>query len=330
MSSSPRSPASTSSGFGFGDTQAIKFAGASTDGSHVYFTVPGNHLLDSNPAPPLGANTNLYEYSGGQLKLVGVLPGGGVAPGRGLARRRAAPAARAVSTDGERVYWQSNGRLYLRDGGQSTLVSERESDASAQSADFEFASAVRLLRLPHLQRETDPRREPLGHRPLPLRRRRRGARGPHPDRLLRRRLAGAWRGRERDLRLLHRRRDLAPGAIVGEDNLYAWHEGEGVRLIGRLDARAGWHRRGAGERRRALPRPSLRRGDRRTPPATRAGRRTPRPDAPSPRPTSTTTRRTPWPAPPARPPTGRCTARPASTGPSWAPGSSTSSPPTRA
>ena len=216
----------------------ISFAGASADGSHIYFTVSGSYLLDSTPLPPPAANTNLYEYSGGQLKLVGVLPGGGLAPGSnvnspiGISK----PAARPVSTNGERVYWQGNGPLYLRDGAQSTLVSERESDSSAQNADFQFASAVGSFAFLTSSARLTPDASPSG---TDLYRYDAAAEEledltPTGSSAAVSRVLGA--GENGDYAYFIAGGNLAPGAIVGEDNLYAWHEGEGVRLIGRLGA----------------------------------------------------------------------------------------------
>jgi hypothetical protein len=97
--------------------------GASADGSHV--------VLSS--APPLVAGAprdELYEWSGGRLQLLSVLPPDGAgeelpAPsGEGLGEQPLlgsrfvlgnGTARRAISSDGARVVWEYRGALYLRD-----------------------------------------------------------------------------------------------------------------------------------------------------------------------------------------------------------------------
>jgi hypothetical protein len=217
--------------------RTIRFAGASVDGSHFYFTVPGGFRLDSTPAPWFAVDQNLYEFSGGELKLVGALPGEkfGVQEGSDVGRPpspAAAPAGRAVSADGRRVYWQSAGDLYLSEGGASKLV--------AEGADFEWASADgRLAFLSSAAGLTE------------------GA-SPEGTDLYRydaqsealTDLTATSEGEAGVGRVLGASEDgtyayfiangaLAPGASEGEENLYAWHEGEGTVLIGRLGAQGG-------------------------------------------------------------------------------------------
>jgi hypothetical protein len=74
---------------------------------------------------------NLYEWSGGALSLLNLLPGETTgAPGA----RIAAPSG-AVSADGSRVYFIESGKLYLRDGSTTRLVSE------APGVSFQAAAA---------------------------------------------------------------------------------------------------------------------------------------------------------------------------------------------
>jgi hypothetical protein len=96
------------------------------------------------------ASQNLYEWSGGSLTLLNVLPGGGGGgtPGAALA----APEG-AISTSGSRVYWaDDDGDLYLNEGGQTESVDE------SGEAEFQFASTsgdvAFFLRAGHLFRYT--------------------------------------------------------------------------------------------------------------------------------------------------------------------------------
>jgi hypothetical protein len=68
------------------------------------------------------AETNLYEWSGGSLRLVNLLAGQTTGtPGAALAAQSG-----AVSTDGSRVYWTVNDNLYLREGTLTKQVDEAQ------------------------------------------------------------------------------------------------------------------------------------------------------------------------------------------------------------
>jgi hypothetical protein len=78
----------------------------------------------------------LYEANHGSLELVNVLPGGAVCQtnasagsesvaGTGL---RTESVLHAISADGDRVYWECGGKLYLREGGESRPVSQTVSN----------------------------------------------------------------------------------------------------------------------------------------------------------------------------------------------------------
>ena len=123
------------------------FHGGSDDGSSVFFFA--STPLDSTPAP-VGDN-NLYELANGELKLVGILPDGTVVdntlPARhgGNASSSDSIALNRVSRDGSRVYWNTGDVLpakaiYLREDGETVLVTERESDGSTQAANFGHAT----------------------------------------------------------------------------------------------------------------------------------------------------------------------------------------------
>ncbi len=105
-----------------------------------------------------GANCNLYEWAGGQLRLVNVLPGNAAAAagavigsGRLLAEAPEAEAANAdhaISEDGSRIFWSSeeSGQVYVRIDANRTLEvpgpgSCKESVPQEQRACFLSASA---------------------------------------------------------------------------------------------------------------------------------------------------------------------------------------------
>jgi hypothetical protein len=84
-------------------------------------------------APPVGAEeTDLYEWSGGELHLVNVLPGNGEAAANavfGSARLLALGGGenfdfdQAISEDGQRIFWSTKpgGQVYVREGGTTTM-----------------------------------------------------------------------------------------------------------------------------------------------------------------------------------------------------------------
>ncbi len=92
--------------------QHVHFAGATPDLSHVVID-SGVALLGGSSAP------GLYEWSGGALQFVSVLPSGVAAHEAQLGYYNVA--ANAVSSDGSRVIWTSpeenlhRGHLYMRD-----------------------------------------------------------------------------------------------------------------------------------------------------------------------------------------------------------------------
>ena len=90
------------------EKSGLGFAGATPDLSHVLI-----YGSQGDPAPP-GLDPEYpgvggtYEWSGGRLQLVGVLPDGEPETGHTSGRH-------AISNDGSRVVWSGSGGLYLRD-----------------------------------------------------------------------------------------------------------------------------------------------------------------------------------------------------------------------
>ena len=97
------------------------FKGASSDLGHVVFSEHAQ--LTSNA--PAGVE-DLYEWTGGALRLVTVLPNGTPVAGslageRSLRAGRLLGGAHAVSADGSRIFFTAAGNLYVRVRGVSTV-----------------------------------------------------------------------------------------------------------------------------------------------------------------------------------------------------------------
>lgn len=91
----------------------------------------------------------LYEWHGGELQLVSVLPrgegGGPVTAGLGASDDGIPARRNAISTDGSRIVWSSGHKLYLRDMTKGATGETVRLDAAAGSAGttpiFQFASS---------------------------------------------------------------------------------------------------------------------------------------------------------------------------------------------
>jgi hypothetical protein len=137
------------------------FVGASYDGSHFFFSIRKTGGLGA-AGEPEDEGSKLYDFdtTSGQLSYVGVLPDGTATGSEGSGSMRlmsglhfsySLPALNVASRDGLRVYWSGGPAVgggvvfgqavYLRENGQSTLVSERHSDGAAVAAEFWGASA---------------------------------------------------------------------------------------------------------------------------------------------------------------------------------------------
>jgi hypothetical protein len=116
----------------------LKYSGHSADFSAQYFaandafTGPGAYAPEA-PDPGAGGS-NLYEWKGGGLSLVNVLPGNtAVAPGASFVS--ASPDTNAIAEDGHRVFWTAGGRLYMREDNRTTREIHDAGAFLAASAD---------------------------------------------------------------------------------------------------------------------------------------------------------------------------------------------------
>jgi hypothetical protein len=96
---------------------AAKIEGASADLSHVFFSENAQLTTDS---PPPGEQPHLFEWSGGIVRLAGILPGGTAVPASQLLD------VRSVSEDGSRVFFsdlaaRAPQTIYLRQDATSTV-----------------------------------------------------------------------------------------------------------------------------------------------------------------------------------------------------------------
>jgi hypothetical protein len=158
------------------------FAGASVDGSRVFFQ--SEAALIAGAVPASGSvqgqycfyDCDLYESVGGRLSLVNVLPGGGVDPhatfgglnalAAGLSEEFVRPdLSGAVSADGLLVFWSdaSTGVVYVRVNGTSTVqVSAGAARFWGASADGRFAFYTEGERLLRFDLEKGTREELAG------------------------------------------------------------------------------------------------------------------------------------------------------------------------
>ncbi len=100
-----------------GGEKGLTFRGAAPDLSHIVFSFLGNPLT-----PDAITGENLYEWAGGRLQLVSVLPEreGGMAAATPQLGNQDADVRQAISGDGSRIAWTTgrgtdSERLYLRD-----------------------------------------------------------------------------------------------------------------------------------------------------------------------------------------------------------------------
>ncbi len=100
----------------------LTYAGASADFSRQFFAA-NDALTEESPFAPEAIDggvgkSNLYEWVGGQLRLVNVLPGNAeTIPGAEFGER----GAHAISSDGSRAFWSDEaGQVYVRINGETT------------------------------------------------------------------------------------------------------------------------------------------------------------------------------------------------------------------
>ncbi len=101
----------------------LEYDGHSPDFSAQYFAVndalTGAGAYAPEPVDPGPSGRDLYEWRGGSLNLVNVLPGNTtVAAGASFAS--ASRDTHAVSVGGHRVFWEAGGRLYVREDSRTT------------------------------------------------------------------------------------------------------------------------------------------------------------------------------------------------------------------
>ncbi|HEX3733544.1 MAG TPA: hypothetical protein VHU86_00165 [Solirubrobacterales bacterium] len=204
----------------------FQYGGHSPDYSAQYFAA--NDVLTEatpyapEPADPGSEGRDLYEWREGKLSLVNVLPGNGsVASGARFASPEQvfpgmSPDTHAVSADSSRVFWEAGGHLYVREDGQlTTEVHDSGSFLQASPDGSEILLSDGCLYSLGTESCTDLTEGQGGFLGI----------------------AGA----STDLSRIYfvDTAALAPGAEAGKDNLYAWNEEGGLRLIAALLASDG-------------------------------------------------------------------------------------------
>jgi len=125
-----------------GTKKGIHFINAASDLSHVVF----NSEAKLNEEPARASGGNLYEWSGGQLRMVSLLPKVGAGPAEPAPTPRLGTeflSRHAISDDGSRVVFTSEHRVYVRDmiEGVTTEVDVTETGEPAPEAAATFQTA---------------------------------------------------------------------------------------------------------------------------------------------------------------------------------------------
>ncbi len=124
----------------------LSFVGATSDLSHMVFDtdVP---LTAETPEGKPSTEGGLYEWAGGRLQLVSILPDSEQEQPAGeasLGEKNGRNVRGAISSDGSRVVWSANGHLYMRDvSTEKTVQLDLFQGGSGPSltALFQFANA---------------------------------------------------------------------------------------------------------------------------------------------------------------------------------------------
>jgi len=235
------------------------YAGSAADGSRAFFAAHGS-MAGTGALP--GSGYNLYEWSGEGLALVSVLPDGTPAPpvklpvenigkGNGFGgvggncTMDQGPIRNAISADGQTVFWRFGGEykgakepLFARIDGNETIQLDAKPAtspgpgpygggkfwaASADGAHAFFTAPGKLTKdakaAGQLYRYDTVTRTLTDLTP--------GSVAPEIEGVI-----GA--SEDGSYAYFVAKGALAGAAVSGADNLYVWHEGEGLRLIGAL------------------------------------------------------------------------------------------------
>ncbi len=121
---------------GYGAVEAAEIQGVSRDGAHTVFAARAKFTPDASAEEPRGISRQLYDFSGGELHLVSILPDGTASAAEsnslgvrnsGFYRDGQTPSRHnTVSADGSRIFWTAadatdHGRIYVRLDGATTI-----------------------------------------------------------------------------------------------------------------------------------------------------------------------------------------------------------------
>jgi hypothetical protein len=130
----------SATGFGFG-----LYLGGSTDWSHVLLR--SSYSFD--PGQAADGTEHLWDFTGGEPKVVDILPNGELSPEGAHYGPATKPYAHVISEDGSRIFFTANsfgsGGIYMREGDARTVpisASQREeNEGEVASGEFQYANA---------------------------------------------------------------------------------------------------------------------------------------------------------------------------------------------
>ncbi len=122
----------------------IFFEGATTDLDHIIIHSLGVPLTAKTPEGNATSGGGMWEWAGGQLQIVSVLPSGEQGRPAYLGGREGYNARGAISSDGSRIVWSTAQHLYMRDvSNDQTVQLDAFQGGGGEnfSPDFQFADS---------------------------------------------------------------------------------------------------------------------------------------------------------------------------------------------
>jgi hypothetical protein len=244
-----------------GKFPSYSIRGTSTDFRHVFF----ESSTALTPDSPIGASSNLYEFSGGTLKNVGILPGQTAPNPTGVETANGSRAAFPVSADGSRVFFVAskpprvekdaegnvigeeffNPQLFMRTNDSSTIEisGSQRTPAEANPGPVSFVGAAAdgssvFFTSSSLLTDDAYTGTPSGQAPNLYRYELATGKltdlsvaTAAADKQFGANVLGVAISRDGDSAYFTSTADLAPGGTSGETNLYHWTLGQPLRFV---------------------------------------------------------------------------------------------------